>query len=192
MSPNQSKTINSLSNRYKFKRSKQNIKNSFRYSFKFASIISPGSLKNMTLLSRQNSSNRVYIKQSYILLAWMSYIRDSKVKIAKTPDADSDLGQESHPCFFVFPCRTSKKTYLKAPMAHKTFSQEQFKTKFYSLSISFDNSFYKKSTTPGVNNSLFLALSMRNNNTPFESNLLFLKKMRMSITCNGPEYMSLV
>ena len=39
--------------------------------------------------------------------------------------------------FFIHPCSNYKVTTLKSPMAHKTFSQEQFIIKNYTLSISF-------------------------------------------------------
>jgi len=47
--------------------SKNMQKKKIRYSFKFASIISPGSIQNTTLLT-SSYSNRIFIKQSYVLL----------------------------------------------------------------------------------------------------------------------------
>lgn len=168
------------------------LKNSLFYSFKFASIISPGSIKNMTLVNRSSSrgsSNSLYVKQSYVMLTWMAYIREVQVKQKrKTDESDSE---ELQPSFFVFPCNRSKLTFLKAPMAHKTFSQEQFLTKTYTLSISFNSDFRHNSTVVGVNNSMFLALSLRQDNLPFESNLMFLKKMKMSLSCSDPLYMTI-
>ena len=168
------------------------LKNSLFYSFKFASIISPGSIKNMTLVNRassRTSNNSLYVKQSYVMLTWMAYIREVQVKQKrKSDESDSD---ELQPSFFVFPCNRSRLTFLKAPMAHKTFSQEQFLTKTYTLSISFNNNFRHNSVVGGVNNSMFLALSLRQNNLPFESNLMFLKKLKMSLTCSDSGYMTI-
>ena len=149
-------------------------------------------MKNMTLVNRAShkpSNNSIYVKQSYVMLTWMAYIRE--VQVNQKRKVDEDGSEELQPSFFVHPCKRSKLTFLKAPMAHKTFSQEQFLTKTYTLSISFNNDFRADSTIQGVNNSLFLALSLRQENLPFESNLIFLKKLRMSITCTDPRYMTL-
>lgn len=147
----------------------------------------------MTLLNRsERSNNSIYVKQSYIMLTWMSYIREMK---EKQPDNsfvhDETSKKDKQPSFFIHPQRRTRQTFIKAPMAHKTFSQEQFQSKFYTLSISFENTFKDRSVINGVNNSLFLALLLRRDNLPFESNLFFLKKLRMSVTCYDTSYMSL-
>jgi hypothetical protein len=177
---------------YRFKNKKQHIRNSLRYSFKFASIISPGSIKNMTLLDRSaKSSNNIYVKQSYIMLTWLSYIRETRAKKITVSQGDETIKKSTQPSFFIYPQRRARQTLIKAPMAHKTFSQEQFQTKFYTLSISFENTFRGRSVINGVNNSLFLSLLLRRDNLPFESNLFFLKKLRMSITCYDADYMQI-
>jgi hypothetical protein len=175
---------------------KSTLTKSLRYSYKFASIISPGSLKDMTLVSRaqltSTSSDSIYVKQSYILLTWMTYIRETHSRgnqKKKDTSVDSEEDNISTPSFFVYPTKTTKLTYLKAPMAHKTFSQEQFVAKSYSLSISFNNTFREQSTINSVNNSLYVALYLRNTYLPTETNLLFLKKLRMSLTCKDSKYM---
>ena len=148
----------------------------------------------MSLIDRSSSNNtRIYVKQSYIMLAWMAYIREVQTvrDYTKTKDKDDSLNSESYPSFFIYPCRLTKRTFLKAPMAHKTFSQEQFKMKFYTLGISFDNSIRSTSAVPGINESVYLSLTIRSNQTPFESNLFFLKKFRTSITCTDASYMKL-
>jgi len=174
------------------------LRNSLRYTYKFASIISPGSLKDMTLVSRSKlnatGKNSIYVKQSYVLLTWMTYIRETQAgggskKTKNSTDAEED--NVSTPSFFVHPTKTTKLTYLKAPMAHKTFSQEQFVTKSYNLTISFNNVFREQSKINNVNNSLYTALYLRNTYLPTETNLLFLKKLRMSITCKDSQYMTL-
>jgi len=171
------------------------MRNSLHYSFKFASIISPGSLKNMTLLNRSSAAkqanNSIYIKQPYVMLTWKTYIREAKTTKQKKKQDDDNSSDESQPSFFVHPCKRSRLTFLKAPMAHKTFSQEQFLNKYYTLSISFNNNFHKDSLVMGVNNSLFLALTLRQENLPFESNLMFLKKLRTSVTCGDARFMTI-
>ena len=175
---------------------KSSLMKSLRYTYKFASIISPGSLKDMTLVSRpksgSGSKNSIYVKQSYVLLTWMTYIRETQSNgRSKKKTSDSEEDNVSTPSFFVHPTKITRLTYLKAPMAHKTFSQEQFVTKSYNLTISFNNEFREQSKISSVNNSLYAALYLRNTYLPTETNLLFLKKLRMSITCKDGQYMTL-
>lgn len=184
----QKKIINSvLSQGLKKKRTKSFHKPAVRYSFKFASIISPGSIQNMSLKSFSHK-NKIYVKQSYVFLTWMSYVRESEARSTKKESSESD---DNQPSFFIFPINRSRLTFLKAPMAHKTFSQEQFVSQFYTMSISFNNRLREGSTTPGVANSTFLALKMRSELTPFETNLIFLKKSRCSISVSDQKYMSI-
>ena len=60
---------------------------------------------------------KVMVKQSYLFIAWLS------LYAAKSKSSG----------FFVLPLKTSLTTKIKSPMAHKTFSQEQFNLKFYQL-----------------------------------------------------------
>ena len=179
-------------------RSKSSLKKSLRYTYKFASIISPGSLKDMTLVSRAKSNsvlqNSIFVKQSYVLLTWMTYIRETQAgATAKKKQNPTDLEEDnvSTPSFFIHPPKQPRLTFLKAPMAHKTFSQEQFVNKSYNLTISFNNVFREHSKINSVNNSLYVALYLRNTYLPTETNLLFLKKLRMSITCSDMKFMQL-
>jgi ribosomal protein S10 len=124
----------------------------------------------------------------------MTYIRE--VQIDTTPKKEKDItdleeDNVSTPAFFIHPPKKTRLTYLKAPMAHKTFSQEQFVSKSYNLTISFNNVFREQSTINSVNNSLYVALYLRNNYLPTETNLLFLKKLRMSLTCKDARFMAL-
>lgn len=175
------------------------LKKSLRYTFKFASIISPGSLKDMTLsyrssLNRATPKNNIYIKQSYVLLTWMTYIREVHLESkTKKNKETSDFEEDSvlTPSFFIHPPKKSKLTFLKAPMAHKTFSQEQFINKSYHLTISFNNAFRNQSTIDNINNSLYIALYLRSTNLPTETNLLFLKKLRISLTSKDSNFMCL-
>lgn len=121
----------------------------------------------------------------------MSYIKESKSSKTLTSVGGSVENDERSPSFFIFPKKQSRLTFLKAPMAHKTFSQEQFVTKHYTLNVSFTNSISKNSLVPGVNNSLFLSLGLRQETVPFETNLIFLKRLKTNVTCSDREYMSI-
>jgi hypothetical protein len=164
------------------------------YAFKFTSIISPGSLKNLTLSQRPRArrSNNLYVKQSYVLLTWMAYIRETQAAAAPKSLTDGQgVDGAPVPSFFIYPKKKTKFTLLKAPMAHKTFSQEQFISQFYQLSISFNNDFRSRAVLNSANNLLFLSLYIRSNQLPVETNLFFLKRLRVSLTGKDPLFMSL-
>jgi ribosomal protein S10 len=128
----------------------------------------------------------------------MTYIREiqstnitSKGRTQTGDTGDTEEDKVSTPSFFVHPSKQNRLTFLKAPMAHKTFSQEQFMNKSYNLTISFNNVFREQSTINSVNNSLYTALYLRTAYLPAETNLLFLKKLRISITCKDERFMRL-
>lgn len=123
----------------------------------------------------------------------MSYIRETQELLVSKSSQDLeeyDLDKSPVPCFFIYPKKRNRFTLLKAPMAHKTFSQEQFVSQFYQLSISFNNDFRKRATLPTANGLLFLALYIRSNQLPVETNLFFLKKLRVSLSGKDEIFMS--
>ena len=79
------------------------------------------------------------------------------------------------PSFFIHKRRQTKSTKLKTPMAHKTYSQEQFTFRSYDLSISFKSRYLNQNKFLNVNSSIFVALNLRQNSPFFNTNLLFLK-----------------
>jgi ribosomal protein S10 len=124
----------------------------------------------------------------------MTYIKETQNRSSSKQDLltlGADEDDAVVPSFFVHPPKRSRLTFLKAPMAHKTFSQEQFMSKSYNLTISFNSSFRKQLNIKDVNNSLYIALYLRNTCLPTETNLLFLKKLRMSITSKDTKFMSI-
>ena len=63
---------------------KRYLKPELRYAFKFASIIPPSTLSNVTLLVNSNrNALKLQVKQSYIILTWMLYIREDVKKKTK-------------------------------------------------------------------------------------------------------------
>jgi len=86
------------------------------------------------------------------------------------------------PSLFTQPTKKKTFTNLKAPMAHKTFSQEQFVFKFFFLTTSFSIDIFTERLMPNsVNKSILLLLTLRLEDIPSGTNLLFLKRFRMSI-----------
>lgn len=95
-------------------------------NYVFTSLFSPGTFKNLSLYYSGNSGTnskmkKILLKQSYLLIAWFKYASYGKNKSAS---------------IFILPVRTEKTTKIKAPMAHKTFSQEQYLFKLYKVVLS--------------------------------------------------------
>lgn len=161
--------------------------------------------------------NKILIKQSYILLAWIDYIVSSSTPTTKVR-SDSEfenpntgalisgapkMGNSRRglvkrlgvPSLFVQPIKNYKVTLIKSPMAHKTFSQEQFMVRYYSLSLSF----YTKhalgvpvsgsSRSPSsVQGSLYYALLLARLMPQLTTNMLFLKKYQISFSSSDEAY----
>jgi len=162
-------------------------KKQVKYSLNFISLISPFSLKSNRLNKPISNSGikKLVVKQSYMLVSWLSYltkiIDNSSSSELQKDDFKKKNSNLSRPGFFVQPVRVYKTTMTKSPMAHKTFSQEQYLLKFYKLSISF--SFPKVSNIKpfNLNQSLYTLLSFRFNNFSTNTNLFFLKRSQLSI-----------
>lgn len=159
----------------------------FKYSLKFASIITPNTIKNLSLANTNSTkidkNNKILIKQSYLLLIWLMYIRGSYSEFNDN---------QKIPSFFIHKKSQSKVTKLKAPMAHKTFSQEQFIFKFYTLSISFKTQCNPDSLPSSINKSIYVILNLRSSLPFFTTNLLFLKNFKFSLYSFDSTYMTLI
>jgi hypothetical protein len=77
-------------------------------------------------------------------------------------------------------------------MAHKTFSQEQFKFQYYSFNISFSiNNSLEVLNINSVNKSMYLSLLIRKNFLNFSTNMMFVKRFRASIPVSDRTYLKL-
>lgn len=137
-----------------------------QHSLTFATIYTPFTVKDMTLLFKRDCKyhtalnykpkKKVLVKQSYVLLMWLGYITKptltvapgqgaSKISINNTAaKADSSAPKIlGVPSFFIKPFRNYKTTITRAPMAHKTFSQEQFMVRYYKVNLRFRTCLYK-------------------------------------------------
>jgi hypothetical protein len=162
--------------------------NTFRikYSLTFKSIIPLGTIKNIRLIlqfkPQTNKSKKLLVKQSYMLFTWMFYI-ENNLSSCKT---------NTTPRFFIRPTTRSKFTQIKAPMAHKTFSQEQFMIKSYSLQISFTSRYnLSKNSINSLNKSVLIATSLRKFVPFLETNLFFLKKITFHVHSSDKAYLRL-
>lgn len=181
-----------------------------RYTFTFISLFSPYSLKNIRLLASSMSSDysssntttkftKIFVKQSYLLLVWVSYL----TKYSTTTSTNhSQISSESasttfltkKPSIVFLPKRKTKLTFLKTPMAHKTFSQEQVSFSFFKVSISFNpapriptyNEFF---VAPESVNAGLLVYTFLYNNIPFVStNLFFLHRLKYSFSLSSKTF----
>lgn len=172
------------------------LKPNLKYSIRFASIIAPSSVPSFSLLNHlytpinysKNINNKLHIKQSYLLMTWMSYVKDNYSELHDLNFKNSN----KKPSIFVFPKTTKKFTNTKAPMAHKTFSQEQFKFSFYFMSASFNvnNMNYISDIPNSVNKSLYVILYLKTNNNISSSNLFLLKRFTFFIESLDTNYLN--
>lgn len=106
------------------------------YSIRLVSLFAPSTIRDLRLLfhstpklsDKNGGTPKILLKQSYILLVWFYYLTAAY--------SDKEEGDAIPvPGFFIFPKKSTKFTLLKAPMAHKTFSQEQFVFVTYRFSL---------------------------------------------------------
>jgi hypothetical protein len=159
-----------------------NVSSSDKISYGFISLFNPTSIKNLTLYQRNAIKNnissklrgsfrnyKILVKQSYLMSAWFYYYSNKSLSSKKVKG------------FVTLPCRVSKHTAIKSPMAHKTFSQEQFIIKYYYLSFTLDANNTSKAQVSDPNNINLSLLKINNflKLSNFNStNMLILYKIR--------------
>lgn len=133
------------------------------YILKFSSLINISSLQFATLLTQKsNFSNKskLFLKQSYMILMWLTYFNNKSRK------------------YIVLPKIRKRLTITKSPMAHKTFSQEQLqwsKNKIIMKHINTANS-YKASEFDYTK--ILHLISEKNSNKFFNTNLLHINLLK--------------
>ena len=143
-------------------KSSENVLSSLRYEFFFTSLLPL--LRNKARLRYERPgntlTNKIFLKKSYLIFLWLNYLASYQsdicsVKVTKIQS------------------KTKLYTVVKAPMAHKTNSKEQFLSKHYCFKIQFT---IKRKAAGYVPNTTRRTL----NTDPvkafpvFETNLLFL------------------
>lgn len=184
--------------RLKSQKSKYHSIRRVRHTIKFGSIFSPDSLRGVNLFLRSSPdynsflvgkpNKKILVKQSYVFLIWVNYLRSQK------STTNTRGGSTGNPSFFIYPKKNYKTTIVKAPMAHKTYSQEQFMVRLYSFSVTFDSDHIEQvgKTLNSVNKSLYFA-SMIKKTTPFVgTNMLFISKYNLTFYSNDTSFFSLV
>ena len=165
-------------------RTKLNTQPKIKYSFHFTSLITPHKITNIRLLNnpsmpfKSKKSKKIFTKQSYLLMTWLWYIQKNH----------SSLGK---PSFAFKPTRIHRTTLIKSPMAHKTFSQEQFQFKFFNLVISFYIPFNDTKNSLNINQVLHLILSLKTSIPFVETNFFMLKRFRVILPLKDSIFLKL-
>jgi len=158
------------------------------YTLRFNTIIPTANVSDIQLLNRSitlptpSFSNRFLIKQSYMLLTWAAYISNNSTKLEKTT---------SRPLFAHLPIKRKRFTITKAPMAHKTFSQEQYQYQFHTVVIAFSSQLSRSyAAEPSINESIYLMLLLRQSTSRFNlgTNLLLLSKFTTRQSVSDPDF----
>lgn len=159
------------------------------YSLTFKSLIPPRSNVNIqeltiSLFDENNElPKRLLIKNSYILLSWLFFLIKINRKLTKDDNFSKII-----PRLSIKPYRNSKFTIIKAPMAHKTFSQEQYLYSYYSMSTKFI--FFLKNINLDINKALFFLVILKQSRFSFETNLFFLQKLTINTLITDTKYLS--
>jgi len=125
---------------------------------KITSIPSNKSMVSFTRLKSSKKIIKIFLKQSYVLFTWLLYSNNLKGS------------------FFVKPVKQHRLTLLKTPMAHKTFSQEQFKWLKYNTLVSYKSLINTPLTKLNMGLKFVLNFRLFLRKTTLSTNLFFLKK----------------
>lgn len=188
--------LRAFSNLKKFKNFTQNKTQSvsqkqlINYQLTFRSIIPPRSNVNLQLMTMSIPDEndirpkRLLIKNSYILLSWLFFLLKTNQNFTKDTNISKVI-----PKFSIKPFRQSKFTITKAPMAHKTFSQEQYMYSYYSLSTNFKFYINTRGKNLNLNQLLFFFLVLKQSRFSFETNLFFLQKIIVSTVAKDEQFL---
>lgn len=152
-----------------------------RYEFRFVSLLPPhipSFINSHTWSSTNinaNTARRHFLKKSYLLLSWFHYVTSNRRYTSSTRIKVPEVLKIA-----ILPSKRSMYTLTKAPMAHKTFSKEQYMFKFYNFKFSISLIPYEKLTITSAQHGAFLMEFSDTNFPYFETNLLFLKYYKVN------------
>nr|ASY95750.1 ribosomal protein S10 [Stylonychia lemnae] len=176
-----------------------NKRKDVKLAIRFVSIITPGQIPHLSFescapennnLKITSQVNKLYIKQSYLILTWLQYFKFFKSK------------NKNKIKFFISKTIFRKFTNTKAPIAHKNWSKEQFQFNYYNFNISasflLKENFFIKTTLNKAPQShintmekgLLILLIAQKDLEPAETNLLNAKTIRISIPITDLNYFS--
>lgn len=140
-----------------------------KYSFSFASLISPYAVNNLRTSFSISAGNKALFKQSYMILTWFYYA------------VSFDFKKKYKINLATLPIKKKIFTLTKAPMAHKTYSKEQYKFQINKFKVSFKAILDEQLTLNSLNSSLFFVLLSKKYLPFLETNILFLKNSLINI-----------
>jgi hypothetical protein len=159
-----------------------NSKFDIEYNFLFVSWVAPHLLFNRSHSSLQSRRVKVgvSIKKAYTMLTWLYYLtftldRQTENKVVK---------------FSFLPRRRKMYTLTKAPMAHKTFSKEQFKFQLYKCKVSIRTRLGKNYRLQSIDHLKAAFIITKSSFPTLETNLLFLKTCRISMEGSAVNFYS--
>lgn len=138
-----------------------------RYEFFFVSLLPllHGKSKSSYERLANNLGDKIYLKKSYLIFLWLNYLASYQndaysVKVTKIRS------------------KTKLYTVVKAPMAHKTNSKEQFISKHYHFKVQFT---VRRSTVRHLSCQAVSTINVNLLSTfpVFETNLLFLTSAKI-------------
>nr|YP_010049556.1 ribosomal protein S10 [Strombidium cf. sulcatum]QPL15961.1 ribosomal protein S10 [Strombidium cf. sulcatum] len=178
-----------------------------RYSTRFTSLISPYALPKSSLLLLNYSDKtfdtklkpfldkKILVKQSYMFTAWVSYLQliDKYGKQHVNLEDKNELSKLDFckTSMVILPKKDKITTHLRSPMAHKTFSQEQFIFRFYFFLSSFKTKLSYRKIPNSINKSIYTLLLSRK--TPFlqGTNILETQSFRVRMASKDSIYFNL-
>lgn len=143
----------------------------FELKLNFKSVFNPKAICNLRMLtsskllsnSKHYKLKKVLVKQSYLLIFWFKFLAASSSGLVLLPSKGR-----------------LHSTKTKAPMAQKTFSQEQYKFlvhRYTSKRIAFKNNLLSNTSVLSLSESLFLLKSIKSQGFFFGTNMLFVSKI---------------
>jgi hypothetical protein len=155
----------------------------FSYYFSFASLIPPFSnyfiyANFKKHFSKKIDSKGLQFKYSYLLLTWLYFLITKNVETKKLLKLK------------YLPTKSNFYTLQKAPMAHKTNSQERFKFKFFFFQLKFKTLFFKNDFLDSYIKGLLFLLKTKTAFPNLETNLFFLKSYKIIFSLKTTQYLT--
>jgi hypothetical protein len=168
----------------KFLLAQPDNRTTFEYKILFVSAIPPhytSSLNVFASNSWQDDSklpSKYFIKSSYLILAWFYQLQ----LITTDKKSLQNVNNKKIIKFSILPSKRTHYTLIKAPMAHKKNSKEQFEFKFYFITASFKGQTEANKLVTSCDAAASLLLLIKKAFPVFSTNVLFLKTSRVWFT----------
>ena len=161
---------------------KKKLTYGFIITTSYISLINPFffdhySYENYKNLCSSKPNDKIYLKQSYMILTWFYYL--NFITKNKTPNFGKKV------TILTLSTKKKKFTITKAPIAHKTNSKEQIQVTFFYYKIIYQNLikvYFKDYNYFKTKNELLLFfLISKNTFSLSETNILFIKNAKAQI-----------